>query len=254
MISICITASDRPVRGSRRGRVSGRGGPAVRPTERGFNLTDLLATLAVLSLLAAIGLPIASRVRGKAHLDRCIGNLNAVSRAVLMYADENQRTLPLLKPSPQPGGWWWYKEQVKQYAGLSGKSSPKDKVFACPDDRGYAASGDPVPFCRSKRFDYNSYVFNGVTLPGVPNIAGWNVGRVREPARTALVREWTAHAPLSWHDSKTGDDNWPFYNDAKSVVGFVDGHVSFIKIYYDGINPAYTRDPIEGYDYRNSGE
>ena len=32
--------------------------------------------------------------------------------------------------------------------------------------------------------------------------------------------------------------------------GFVDGHVDFIKIYYDGINAAYTRDPIPGYNYK----
>ena len=44
----------------------------------------------------------------------------------------------------------------------------------------------------------------------------------------------------------------PFYCDAQSVVGFVDGHVSFSKIYYDGYNAAYTQDPIPGYDYQYS--
>ena len=42
--------------------------------------------------------------------------------------------------------------------------------------------------------------------------------------------------------------------DAQSVVAFVDGHVSFSKIYYDGYNAAYTRDPIGGYDYKYSGD
>ena len=46
----------------------------------------------------------------------------------------------------------------------------------------------------------------------------------------------------------------PFYNDAQSVVGFVDGHVAYTKIYYDGINAAYTRDPAPGYDYQYSGD
>jgi prepilin-type processing-associated H-X9-DG protein len=66
--------------------------------------------------------------------------------------------------------------------------------------------------------------------------------------------EWTAHAPLAWHKSKTGRNNMPFYCDAQSVVGFVDGHVSFSKIYYDGYNAAYTRDPIRGYEYQYSGD
>ena len=72
--------------------------------------------------------------------------------------------------------------------------------------------------------------------------------------RTLLVMEWTAHAPLSWHKSKTGKQNAPFYCDAQSVVGYVDGHVSFTKIYYDGYNAAYTRNPIAGYDYKYSGD
>ena len=93
-----------------------------------------------------------------------------------------------------------------------------------------------------------------MTIPGVPNIAGWKLSAVTLPQRTLLAMEWTAHAPLSWHRSKTGRANSPFYCDAQSVVGFVDGHVSFSKIYYDGYNAAYTRDPIGGYTYKYSGK
>ena len=66
--------------------------------------------------------------------------------------------------------------------------------------------------------------------------------------------EWTAHAPLSWHKSRTRQKNTPFYNDAETVVGFVDGHVKLVPIYYDGMNAAYTRDPIGGYEYQYSGD
>ncbi len=38
------------------------------------------------------------------------------------------------------------------------------------------------------------------------------------------------------------------------MVAFVDGHVKMIRIYYDGMNPAYTRDPIPGYEYKFSGD
>ena len=91
-------------------------------------------------------------------------------------------------------------------------------------------------------------------LTGVPNIAGRQLPSVKLPQKTLLVMEWSAHAPLSWHKSKTGRENSPFYCDAQSVVAFVDGHVSFSKIYYDGYNAAYTRDPIGGYDYKYSGD
>ena len=141
---------------------------------------------------------------------------------------------------------------MKKYAGLQGKSSSKDKLFACPNDRGYEEGF--TPFCQSARFDYGSYCFNGVNLPGVPNIAGKDAGSIRDPQRTLLVMEWTAHAPLSWHKSKTGRQNSPFYNDAESLVAYVDGHVKLTKIYYDGMNAAYTREPIFGYDYKYGPE
>jgi competence protein ComGC len=220
----------------------------------GFAPADLLAVLAVLSVLAAVALPMVTRAKAQASLAQCTANLGRVGKAVQMYADEHKASLPQLDNSPAPGGWWYYKEQVKGYAGLAGPSSRADKVFACPSDRGYGEGTDrATPFYASAKYDYTSYVFNGVNLPGIPNIAGWAVSAVKEPARTLMVMEWTAHAPLSWHRSRTRKENTPFYNNAENVVVFVDGHVKLIPIYYDGMNAAYTQDPIGGYEYRYSG-
>jgi len=216
-----------------------------------FTLTDLLVTAAVISLLGAVAVAWGTAARDKSSLARCSANLQQVNRAVLSFCNDNHQTLPTLSPSDQRSLWWWYKEQVKRYAGLTGASSPNDKVFACPLDRGYS---DQKPFCLSSRFDFGSYVFNGVTMQGVPNIAGWQLSSIAKPRRTLLTMEWTAHAPLSWHKSKTGKRNMPFYCDAQSVVAFVDGHVGLTKIYYDGYNAAYTQDPIDGYDYQYSGD
>ena len=229
--------------------------PQISWKQRGFTSSELAVVVAVLSVLAALVVPIVANTRAKTRLSQCIANLQQINRAVLLYAEDQQGRIPLLDPSPTPGGWWYFKEQVKGYAGTREPSSTKDKLFACPMDRGYSSGTDKLePFCLSKKHNYTSYVLNGVTLPGVPNIAGWQIASVKDPARTLLVMEWTAHAPLSWHKSRTGKANTLFYNDAESVVGFVDGHVALIKIYYDGINAAYTRDPIGGYDYKYSGD
>jgi type II secretory pathway pseudopilin PulG len=221
----------------------------------GFTVIDLLVVVAVLSVLAAVVVPLMARARAKTRLAQCLVNVGQVNRAVLQYADEHRQRLPSTEGAPAPGGWWSYREQLKGYLGLSGPTSPKDKVFACPDDRGYDEGvAVPTPFCQSRKHSYTSYVFNGVNLPGVPNIANREVASIQDPARTLLVMEWTAHAPLSWHRSLTGRANTPFYNDAESVVGFVDGRAAFIQIYYDGLNAAYTRDPVPGYGYKYSGD
>jgi len=217
----------------------------------GFTRTDLLVTLAMVAVLAALLVVPRTLVRNRARLRVCTSNLQQIGRAVLLYAEDHQATLPA-PVAGQPGdSWWWYKEQVKGYAGLTGPSSQNDRVFACPLDRGYS---DPQPFWSSPRFDYGSYVFNGVTLPGIPQIAGWRLPAVKQPERTLLVMEWAAHAPLSWHRSRTGKANTPFYCDAECVVAYADGHAGLTRIYYDGYNAAYTRDPISGYSYKYRGD
>jgi type II secretory pathway pseudopilin PulG len=231
------------------------GGAARRGNVTGFSATDLLVTLGVLSLLAAVAVPVVVRAKAKSRLELCVANVKQVNRAVLEFADDHNHELPKMDGSPAPGGWWLYKEQVKSYLGLKGASSANDKVFGCPDDRGYGEGTEQAqPFCKMAKFDFTSYIFNGVNLPGVPNIGGREVGSIKQPSRTLLVMEWTAHAPLSWHRSLTRGANTPFYNDAESVVGFVDGHAKLTKIYCDGINAAYTRDPAPGYDYQYSGD
>jgi type II secretory pathway pseudopilin PulG len=215
---------------------------------RGFTLTDLLVLVACVTVLGALVLAQMTRARTKARLYTCTNNLGQVSRAILAYANDNHG-LPARAAADNHDIWWWYKELIIPYAGQHGKPSDLDALFACPMDRGYS---DPKPFHQSARFDFSSYVFNGVTLPGMPNISGLPLSDVNHPSRTLLVMEWTAHAPLSWHDSRTGRKNAPFYSDAKSVVGFVDGHVSLIPIYFDGYNAAYTQDPINGYEYQYS--
>ena len=217
----------------------------------GFTRTDLLVSIAVVSLLGAVCFSALVRMRNEARLKLCSGNLKEVGKAVLAFAGDHAGTLPGLLHTPSGPSWWWYKDEIRKYIGLSGESSPLDRVFACPLDRGYS---DPGPFWKNPRFNYTSYVFNGVTLLGTPNIAGWKLPSVSQPERTLMVMEWAAHGPLSWHRSRTGKANAPFYRDAESVVAFTDGHVNLTKIYFDGYNAAYTRDPIAGYNYKFSGK
>ena len=226
------------------GSKSGRNSAAL-------TLVEVLMAMAVASVIGvSVGIPLTLSHRST-RLTRCRANLQQVNQAVLFFAADHAQTLPGSQEGQSGELQWWYKEQVKGYAGIKGASSANDQVFACPEDRGYT---DSRPFHQTARFDFGSYNFNGVVLPGAPNVAGWPISDVTEPKRTLLTMEWTAHGPLSWHRSRTGMANRPFYCDAESVVGFLDGHVDFTQIYYDGYNAAYLRDPIPGYRYRYSGK
>ena len=103
---------------------------AGQGTKRGFSATDLLVTLAVVSLLAAVVVPTVVRAKAKSRLELCLANVKQVNRAVLEFAGEHDQTLPKMEGSPVPGGWWHYKEQVKGYLGLNGPSSGFDSPTA----------------------------------------------------------------------------------------------------------------------------
>jgi prepilin-type processing-associated H-X9-DG protein len=93
-------------------------------------------------------------------------------------------------------------------------------------------------------------------LIGRPGIAGLPLSCITHPARTVLVAEVSAIIPFSWHEPK-----WPrslvknaFYNNAMNMVSFVDGHVSYVKVYWKTAWPptscAGDYDPPDGYDYQ----
>ena len=91
---------------------------------------------------------------------------------------------------------------------------------------------------------------NGVTAiltrPGLGNV---KLSAVKHPSRTVLVTEASAGAPWSWHEPSSR----LLFSDARNMVGYVDGHLSFIKIYkdtaqYKGLALFY--DPPASYDYQ----
>ena len=81
------------------------------------------------------------------------------------------------------------------------------------------------------------------------------MGSVKEPVKTVLVAELPALVPFSWHQPVK-----KIANNARDMVSFVDGHASYIKMYWDATNAsfghveAWNYDPPQGYDYKWSGD
>src|SRR5438105_8066932 len=192
-------------------------GPACKRQQRGFAQLDLTFALATTALLVVIAIGVVKMSGEGARLSVCRQNLQQIGKGCLQFAVEHNESLPA--PSRDlpcdRDFWWFYKEEIKSYVGLNGASSAADKAFACPLDRGYSES---KPFWKLAKYDFGSYNFNGVMLPGTPNIAGWKKSAINLPSRTLLAMEWTAHAPLSLHRIRPGDMNAPCYCDDKSVV------------------------------------
>ena len=245
-----------------------------RKTETAFTLTELLVVIAILAILAALLLPVLSGAKARAQRTVCLTNLRQISLGVRMYSDDSNDA------SPSPSGtnfmilYTGYKELMKRYVGLNGASSQRDKLFACPADvlnpGGLVGTNALNTFVKKSIHDfppdYSSYAFNGgdnltrptkkpdvnFTLLGLGNV---KLSSVNHPSRTIMVAEFPVLFPYSWHDrSSHGVPGWSFpqFNDSKNVVSFVDGHVSYIRMYCNPGIPGFAclYNPPETYGYQ----
>ncbi len=244
--------------------------------KRAFTLIELLVVIAIIAMLVALLLPVLRAAKAKAQRTVCVNNLRQINLGVRMYSDDSNDASPSAIKTNSPDIFAAYKELMKNYVGLQGASSSRDKLFACPADtfyydyaftsrpRGYV----PQSLCMQSNNDYSSYSFNAgnlnhVTFYGTnfvePGIAGLKLSSIKHPSRTVLVAEMPAFIPYSWHQPKR-----PFnransiFNNSLNMVGFVDGHVNYIKMFWDSTWPqgtlALAHDPPAGYDYQWSGD
>jgi type II secretory pathway pseudopilin PulG len=256
-------------------------------SQTAFTLIDLLVVIAVVAILAALIFPALNSARDKAKRTACGMNLRQINFGIRMYSDDSRDA------TPSPGSvaaktnfislYSGYKKLMKDYVGVTDSSPSRGGLFACPADAFFPsfvlpATNTPASYIRKSLhnqtiFDHSSYAFNGgdnktrtfetgsVESPG---LTGLTLSSIKHPSRTILVSEASALAPWSWHKPQ-----WPdvlrgeplTYNNAINVVSYADGHVSYIKIYWNtnrypngGLSFSMSYNPPVGYDYQWSAD
>ena len=112
-----------------------------------FTLTELLAVIAIIALLAALLLPALSRAKGNAQSIKCLSNLKQLTTGWLMYVHDNTDALPPNLTSQsgfdfisQPGSWVLGSAKLDTTtsnleAGLIFNHIKNTGVYRCPADR-----------------------------------------------------------------------------------------------------------------------
>lgn len=243
-------------------------------TAAGFTLVELLVVIAVIAILAALLLPALSRATLSARRTTCRSNLRQISYAIHLYAGDNAEILP-----DAPDITWnelqtnhfliFYKRLLMNYVGTPSVSTPQAQLFACPSDKFFYDFPTPnridTSLHEQLNADYSSYGFLGggstTNKPKPPvalgeesygGVGGLKVSAVKTPSWTVLDMELSAGFPWSWHQPQSIPAGQFGFADARNMIGFVDGHVSYIKMYRNAaLNlPSCNYEPVAGYEYR----
>lgn len=103
------------------------------PAKKAFSLIELLVTIAIISVLATITIPVVNRSRLAAQDTRCLGNLRQIGTAALLFAADNDNFFPNGNiRSTNENGTTTFITWPITLAPYLGKETKSNWVIVCP--------------------------------------------------------------------------------------------------------------------------
>lgn len=146
----------------------------------GFTLLELLMVIAVITILMALILPVLNRAGEAGRAVQCLNNLRQLGTSAMLYANENNMTLPVTSHQRTQGGQSWTLT-LQDYAG--GKI-----VFRCPCDENATRT--------------YTYLINDFLTPnpaGATDLDFSKLPNLQRPAATILFTEASKNYTSSDH-------------------------------------------------------
>jgi prepilin-type N-terminal cleavage/methylation domain-containing protein/prepilin-type processing-associated H-X9-DG protein len=157
-----------------------------------FTLIELLVVIAIIAILAALLLPVLTKVQENANSTKCLANLRQIGVGIDLYVNDNDGLLPgPLSISQYPmfgqGGSDDDKMLVKKlakYIGLDekpkeGVKMDKANIFICPSYEKQV-----------KKLDGPVYVMNPRQMKELEQSPFGSVEDAKEPLKKAMLSNW----------------------------------------------------------------
>ena len=203
-----------------------------------FTLIELLVVIAIIAILAALLLPALSRAKERAKRITSLNNVKQMSLTMLLYADDNDDTLPRGGGNGTP---YWMSQTLRNT--LNSTYNLPRKIFYCPsnpswnrDDFWNWPGGQYTVMGYLYFAGETNYFNNSALIRVVP--AGRKAFAVKtsdRPFYTTLWADLVRKQSGSW--GRPGDPNPDMHganhyekdSPAGANQGFLDGHVAWVR-------------------------